>query len=99
MSSRSTGPRWRLGQTEMSDPFDELLDPEQLAKAPREDDAEARIAKARRIAAANDRLSAAGEIADGTGKPASRRVRRAAPWVAIGAAVGIVIVVIALVAR
>ena len=83
----------------MSDPFDELLDPEQLAKAPREDDAEARIARARRIAAANDRLAAAGEIADGTGKPGSRGMRRAAPWVAIGAAVGIVIVVLALVAR
>ena len=59
----------------MPDPFDELLDPEQLAKAPREEDAEARIAKARRIAATNDRLSAAGEIADGTGKPASCRAR------------------------
>jgi hypothetical protein len=83
----------------MSDPFDELLDPEALAKAPREDDAEARIAKARRIAAANNRLAAAGEIADGTGKPAARRVRRAAPWVAIGAVTAVVIVVLALVAR
>lgn len=83
----------------MSDPFDELLDPEAVAKAPREDAADARIAKARRIAAANNRLAAAGEIADGTGKPASRRVRRAAPWVAIGAVVAVVIIVLALVAR
>ena len=83
----------------MSDPFGELLDPEAVANAPREDAAEARIGKARRSAAANNRLAAAGEIADGTGKPASRRVRRAAPWVAIGAVVAVVIVVLALVAR
>lgn len=83
----------------MPDPFDELLDPEQVAKAPREDDAQSRIARAQRIAAANDRLMAAGEIADGTGRPAARRMRKAAPWVAIGAVVAVAIVVLALIAR
>ena len=58
-----------------------------------------RIAQARRIARGNDRLHAAGEIADGAGKPVFRRTRRLVPWIAIGASVAVAIVVIALISR
>ena len=64
-----------------------------------EGSADERIAKAQRIARANDELRRAGEISDGSGKPAFHRVRRSAPWIAIGAVVAAAIVVIALIAR
>lgn len=82
-----------------SDPFDELLDPTAAALAPKEASADERIARSRRIARENDRLTRAGEVSDGTGKPAYRRLRRSAPWIAIGAAVGVVIIVLVLIAR
>jgi len=66
--------------------------------APKEGTAEERAARAARIARENDRLKRAGQIADGSGKPAYRRGAKVAPWIAIGAAVAIVIVVVALVA-
>lgn len=83
-------------------PGDEIPDfiPDDFAidAAPKEPTAEERAAKAARIARENDRLKNAGQIADGSGKPVYRRASKVAPWVAIGAAVAIVIIVVALVA-
>lgn len=82
------------------DRLDELvLDEDFVSGGVAEASAEDRIAQAQRIARANDRLRAQGEIADGTGKPVYRRMRRSAPWIAIGAVVAGVIVVLALLAR
>ena len=74
--------------------------PEDLAidGAPKEPTAQARAEKVARIARENDRLRKAGQIADGSGKPAFGRSTKVAPWVAIGAAVAIVIVALALIA-
>lgn len=85
--------------TSEPDPFDELvLDEDFVSSGPREAAADERIAQASRIARSNDRLRASGEIADGSGKPRFHRVRRSAPWIAIGAAIAIGIVVIAVIA-
>lgn len=82
------------------DPFDDLvLDEDFVAGGVSEAAADERIAKARRIARSNDRLKASGEIADGSGKPRYHRVRKSAPWIAIGAVVAVAIVVIVLIAR
>lgn len=86
--------------TSEPDPFDELiLDEDFVSGGPKEPTAEERIARASRIARSNDRLKASGEISDGSGKPRFHRVRRSAPWIAIGVAVAIGIVVAALIAR
>ncbi len=86
--------------TSEPDPFDDLvLDESFVAEGVPEGSADERIEKARRIARANDRLRAQGEIADGSGKPRFHRVRKSAPWIAIGAVVAIAIVVVAIVAR
>lgn len=85
-----------------NNPGDEIPDfiPDDFAidSAPKEPTAEERAAKAARIARENDRLRKAGQIADGSGKPVYRRASRLVPWVAIGAAVAIVILVVAFVA-
>ena len=82
------------------DPFvDLVLDEDFVTGGVSEASAEERIAKAQRIARSNDRLRASGEIADGSGKPRFHRVRRSAPWIAIGVAVGAAIIILALVAR
>lgn len=82
------------------DPFDDLvLDEDFVSGGVAEAPAEERIQKARRIARSNDRLKASGEIADGSGKPRYHRVRKSAPWIAIGAVVAVAIVVIVLIAR
>ena len=82
------------------DPFDELvLDESFIADGVKEASAEERIEKANRIARENNRLRAQGEIADGTGKPRFQRVRKSAPWIAIGAVVAIAIVVVVLIVR
>lgn len=83
----------------LEDLDDLVLDEEFVAGGIREDAAEERIAKARRIARGNDRLRAEGEIADGSGKPRFHRVRRSAPWIVIGAVIAGAIVVVALLAR
>jgi hypothetical protein len=86
--------------TSEPDPFDELvLDEDFVSGGPKEAAADERIERANRIARSNDRLRASGEIADGSGKPRFHRVRKSAPWIAIGAAVAIGIVVIAIIAR
>ncbi len=86
--------------TTSPDPFDDIvLDENFIAGGPREAAADERIAKASRIARGNDRLAAAGEIADGSGKPAYGRLRRSTPWIAIGIAAAVVIIVVALLAR
>jgi hypothetical protein len=86
--------------TSEPDPFDELvLDENFVADGPKEAAADERIAKAARIARSNDQLKAEGEIADGSGKPRFQRVRKSAPWIAIGAIVGVAIVVIVLIVR
>ena len=79
--------------------FDELLDPEFLAKGPQEASADERIAQASRIARGNEQLKRQGEISDGVGKPKYGRVRKSAPWIVIGAVIAVTIVVYALVAR
>ncbi len=82
------------------DPFDEIsLDEDFVTGGVKEPTAEERIAKAQRIARSNDQLRASGEISDGSGKPRFHRVRKSAPWVAIGVAVAIGIVVVVLIAR
>jgi len=86
--------------TSEPDPFDEfVLDDDFVTGGVKEPTAEERIAKAQRIARSNDRLKASGEISDGSGKPRFHRVRRSAPWIAIGAAIAIAVVVVALIAR
>lgn len=80
-------------------PDDIRLDASFIEAGPREASAEERIAQAARIARANDRLRAQGEIADGTGKPGSRRRSRTYPWIVLGALIGGAIVVLALIAR
>jgi hypothetical protein len=82
--------------SEPSPDFDELLDPEFLSKAPKEASADERIAQASRIALGNERLKREGEIADGVGKPKYGRMRKSAPWIVIGAVMGITIVIVAL---
>lgn len=74
--------------------------PEDLSvdAGPKEATAEERAAKAARIARENDRLRQSGLIADGSGKPAYRRRSKVAPWIGIGAAVAVVILLIALLA-
>jgi len=69
-----------------------------VAAGPKEPSAEERAAKAARIARGNDRLRAAGQISDGSGKPVYRRTSKVAPWIGIGAAVAVLIVVIAILA-
>jgi hypothetical protein len=86
--------------TSEPDPFDELiLDEDFVAGGPKEAAADERIEKANRIARSNDRLRASGEIADGSGKPRFHRVRKSAPWIAIGVVIAVTIVVIAIIAR
>ena len=79
--------------------FDELLDPEFLTKGPKEASAEERMAQASRIARGNEQLKRQGEISDGVGKPKYGRARKNAPWILIGAVIGVTIVVFALVLR
>ena len=82
------------------DPFDELvLDESFVADGVKEASADERIEQANRIARGNDRLRREGEIADGTGKPRFQRARKSAPWIAVGAVIGIAIVVIVLIVR
>ena len=82
------------------DPFDEItLDEDFVTGGVKEPAAEERIARAQRIARSNDQLKASGEISDGSGKPRFHRVRKSAPWIAVGASVAIAIVVVALIAR
>ena len=95
------------GQADGTDPSDGIadeldaivLDEDFVAGGPREASADERVASARRIARANDRLRAEGEISDGTGKPRYGRMRKSIPWIAIGAVVAVGIVVLAIVAR
>ena len=82
------------------DPFDELvLDESFVAEGVKEAAADERIAQANRIARSNDRLRASGEISGGSGKPRFHRVRKSAPWIAIGAAIAIGIEVVVLIVR
>ncbi len=76
-----------------------ILDESFLEGAPKEASAEERAEQAARIARGNDRLRAAGEIADGSGKPRYQRMRKSAPWILIGTVVAVAIVVVALLAR
>ena len=82
------------------DPFEEIvLDDDFIAGGVKEPTAQERAARLRHIAAANDRLKAAGEISDGTGKPRFHAIRKSAPWIAIGAVIAVTIVVVVLIAR
>ena len=82
------------------DPFEEIvLDEDFVSGGVKEQTADERVEQAQRIARSNDRLRASGEISDGSGKPRFHRVRKSAPWIAIGAAIGIGIIVIVLIAR
>jgi hypothetical protein len=79
--------------------FDELLDPEFSSKGPKEASAQERIAQASRIAKANEALKRQGEISDGVGKPKYGHARKSAPWIVIGAVIGVTILAFALLAR
>lgn len=79
--------------------YDELSDPDFLAKGPKEASADERVAQASRIARGNERLKHDGEISDGVGKPKYGRMRKGAPWIVIGAVIGVTIVVVAILAR
>jgi hypothetical protein len=82
------------------DPFDDLvLDEDFVSGGVSEAPAEERIERARRIARSNDRLRESGEISDGSGKPRFHRVKKSAPWIAIGLVVAAAIVVVAIIAR
>ncbi len=86
--------------TNQPDPFDDVVfDEEFVAGGAAEASADERLRRVRRIAAGNDRLRDAGEIADGSGKPRFHRVRRAVPWVVVGGVIAVAIVVVALIAR
>ncbi len=78
---------------------DVVLDEEFIRGGVREEAAEVRLERISRISRENNRLQAAGEIADGTGRPSARRMRKAVPWIAFGAVAAVVIIVMALVAR
>ena len=93
----STEPDPSTGPSEDWDAL--VLDEDFVAGGVREAAAEERIARMRNIAHGNDRLRAAGEIADGSGKPRFHRVRRSIPWIVLGAVAGAVIVVVAIIAR
>lgn len=92
----TTSPPENNGDDDLPDIPDFIPEEGFLATGPKEASAEERAAQAARIASGNDRLRAAGQIADGTGKPAYRRASKVAPWVGIGAAVAVLIVVVAL---
>jgi hypothetical protein len=85
--------------SESSHEFEEIMDPDFLSKGPKEASADERIARSTRIARGNERLKHEGEISDGVGKPKYGRMRKTAPWIAISAVTGIIIVVLALIAR
>lgn len=79
------------------DDLDGLVLDEDFVQAGRpEPSADERVAKARRIAHANDALRAHGEIADGSGKPVFHRASRRSRVIAISAVVAIAIVVVVL---
>lgn len=71
-----------------------VLDEDFIRGGRREATAEERLAQARRIARANDQLRAAGEIADGTGKPGRRPRRSWLVWTAAGAAIGVLVLAV-----
>lgn len=75
-----------------------VLDETFIAQGRPEPSAEERVAKARRIARANDDLRTRGEIADGSGKPAFQRTARRRRVIAIAAAVAVGIVLLAIIA-
>ncbi len=80
--------------------FDDLvIDESFLAGAPREESADERVARMRRIAQENDRLRQAGEIADGAGKPRYSRTARTVSWILIGSLAGGAIITAALLVR
>jgi len=95
----TTSPSEPGGDDDLPDIPDFIPDEGFLAAGPKEPSAEERAQKAARIARENDRLRRAGEISDGTGKPVYQRRSRLAPWIGIGAAVAVLIVVVALLAR
>lgn len=88
-----------------SEPFDEfdldriVIDENFLKNAPREESADERAARMRRIAAENDRLRSAGEIADGAGKPRYSKSTRTISWILIGSLAGGAIITAALLLR
>ena len=71
-----------------------VLDEDFIRGGRREATAEERLAQARRIARANDQLRAAGEIADGTGKPGRRPRRSWLVWTAAGVAIGVIVITV-----
>lgn len=95
----TTSPPENNGDDDLPDIPDFIPDDAFTASGPKEPSAEERAAKAARIARENDRLRKAGQISDGSGKPAYRNSSKLAPWIGIGAAVAVLVVVVALLAR
>jgi hypothetical protein len=86
--------------SENPDPFDDVvLDDSFIAGGVKEPTAAERTERAARIARGNDRLSAAGEIAVGSGKPSYQRLRKSTPWILIGVVVAVAIVAVAFLVR
>ena len=84
---------------EFPDVPDFIDEDEFLTAAPKEGTADERAAQAARIAQGNDRLRQAGEIADGSGKPVYRRSGKVVPWIGIGTAIAVLVVVVVLLVR
>ena len=84
---------------EFSDVPDFIPEDEFLTTAPKEGTADERAAHAARIAQGNDTLRQAGEISDGSGKPVYRRSGKVIPWIGIGTAIAVLVVVVVLLAR
>ena len=76
------------------DAFPPALDDDFVRGGHREPSADERIARAQRIARNNDRLRAAGEIADGTGRPGIRRRRPRTLWIAAAIAAGVIVLAV-----
>ncbi len=89
-----------MGPTDLDSELEALvLDEDFIRAGSPEATAGERAERLARIGRANDQLRRAGEISDGTGKPAARRMRKAFPWIAAGVVVAVAIVVIVLIAR
>jgi len=95
----TTSPPESNGDDELPEIPDFIPDDAFSAGGPKEPSAEERASKAARIARENDRLRKAGQISDGSGKPVYRKSSKVAPWIGIGAAIAVLVVVVALLAR
>ena len=93
-NERASSPEHSSGNDNAADVDALVLDEDFIRGGRPEATAEERLAQARRIARANDQLRAAGEIADGTGKPGRRPRRSWLVWTAAGVAIGVIVLAV-----